>query len=356
MDVLTNAMDNLHKDGETRKMTEPLVSVKMITYNHAPYIARAIEGVLQQKTNFPFELVIGEDCSTDGTREIVFEYQRKHPSLIHVVASEKNLGAAANSRQTTEVCRGKYLAFCEGDDFWHDPSKLQKQVDYLEGHPECGLVYSSYDEYYPHLDKTIKDFIRYNCWEMPKSPTFLDFIEGTDKIGHGILTCTILLQRDIYDEVKASDPYLHLSGNFLMGDTQLWAELSTKTQLHYIAESLATHIMTEESATRSKDIKKVLRFSISHSEMMLYICNKYSAPSDIIAKHEAEWCRDAFWLAVYTRNGSLANEVRNRKKTLTWREWLRYCAAHNIVIHHAYLRAVYFRSLFRQKRDWKPWL
>ena len=71
-------------------MTEPLVSVKMITYNHAPYIARAIEGVLHQKTVFPFELVIGEDCSTDGTREIVFKYQRKHPDVIRVVASEKN--------------------------------------------------------------------------------------------------------------------------------------------------------------------------------------------------------------------------------------------------------------------------
>ena len=168
-------MDNLHKDGKPLKMTEPLVSVKMITYNHAPYIARAIEGVLQQKTNFPFELVIGEDCSTDGTREIVFEYQRKYPKLIRVVASEKNLGAAANSRQTTKVCRGKYLAFCEGDDFWHDPSKLQKQVDYLESHPECGLVYSSYDVYHPSLDKTIRDFIRYKGWEMPKSPTLYRF-------------------------------------------------------------------------------------------------------------------------------------------------------------------------------------
>lgn len=73
-------------------MPEPLVSVKMITYNHAPYIAQAIEGVLMQKTNFLFELVIGEDCSTDGTREIVFEYQKKYPDIIRVITSEHNVG------------------------------------------------------------------------------------------------------------------------------------------------------------------------------------------------------------------------------------------------------------------------
>jgi glycosyltransferase involved in cell wall biosynthesis len=73
-------------------MTDPLVSVKMITYNHAPYIAKAIEGVLNQKVNFPIELVIGEDCSTDGTREIVSDYQKKYPDIIRVITSDKNVG------------------------------------------------------------------------------------------------------------------------------------------------------------------------------------------------------------------------------------------------------------------------
>ena len=109
---------------------------------------------------------------------------------------------------------------------------------------------------------------------------------------------------------------MHSSGHFLMGDTQLWAEISTKTELHYIAESLATHVLTEESATRSKDIKKVLRFSISDLEMQLYLCHKYNAPSHIIAKHEARWCEDALQLAFLARNGRLANEVRSKKKTI----------------------------------------
>src|SRR5512137_2891725 len=116
---------------EDRDMSEPLVSVSMLTYNHAPYIAQAIEGVLRQKTNFAFELVIGEDCSTDGTREIVLAYAAEFPRVIRVITSERNVGSTKNSWRTFRACVGKYIAWCEGDDYWHDMGKLQLQFDYL---------------------------------------------------------------------------------------------------------------------------------------------------------------------------------------------------------------------------------
>ncbi len=92
-------------------MPAPLVSVKMVTYNHAPFIAQAIEGVLQQKTKFPFELVIGEDCSTDGTRELVFEYQKKHPDIIRVVTSDENVGMKKNGLARFSGLSGKVHCF-----------------------------------------------------------------------------------------------------------------------------------------------------------------------------------------------------------------------------------------------------
>ncbi len=109
--------------------SEPLVSVNTITFNHAPYIRTCIEGALMQKTNFPFEIVIGEDCSTDGTREIVFEYANNYPEKIRVITSDANVGAMENDKRTNFSCRGEYIAYCEGDDFWIDPLKLQKQYD-----------------------------------------------------------------------------------------------------------------------------------------------------------------------------------------------------------------------------------
>ena len=122
--------------------SEPLVSVNTITFNHAPYIRTCIEGALMQKTNFPFEIVIGEDCSTDGTREIVFEYANNYPEKIRVITSDANVGAMENDRRTNFSCRGEYIAYCEGDDFWIDPLKLQKQYDAaIEKDASMGCTY-----------------------------------------------------------------------------------------------------------------------------------------------------------------------------------------------------------------------
>jgi len=331
-------------------MKDPLVSVKMVTYNHAPYIARAIEGVLQQKVSFPIELVIGEDCSTDGTREIVFEYQKKYPDIIRVFTSDHNVGASQNYKRIRKPCRGRYIAFCEGDDYWHHPLKLQKQVDYLERHPECGLVYSSYDIYHVKSRKKITDFIKYRKWVIPKNPGISDFVEAKSVLGLAILTCTVTLRRSIYDQILESDPYLY-SGHFLMGDTQLWAEMANLIRVHYIPESLATHIITEESATRSKDKKKMLRFTVSCCELMLYLCNKYKLPSSMRNVHEVDWCDSSLRLAFHSRNAKLADEVRSKKKAFTWEEWLRYFGAKYLVMYHFCRLIALFPVLFRKRHN-----
>ncbi len=335
-------------------MTEPLVSVMMITYNHAPFIAQAIEGVLMQKTNFPFELIIGEDCSTDGTREIVFEYQKKHQDIIRVITSNKNVGAMKNSSRTMKAGRGKYIAYCEGDDYWQSPDKMQKQVDYLESHPECGLVYSSYDVYHIESNKMIKDFIRYKKWEMPKSASINDIIENRGGRSLGILTCAVMIRRTLCNQIIESDPFIHQNDKFPMGDTQLWAEVATKAQLHYIPESLSTHNIMEESATRSKDIKKRLRFQISCAEAMLYLCQKHKLPPNIINYHEASWCDASLRLAYHSRNGDLADEVRRKKKVFTWSESLKYYGAKYQWIYFVHQGASLCLNLFRKRHD--DWL
>jgi glycosyltransferase involved in cell wall biosynthesis len=113
---------------------KPIVSVKTITFNHAPYIRRCIESILMQKTTFPFELVIGEDCSTDGTRDIVLDYAKKYPDVIRIITSETNVGEIPNEIRTGLACQGEYIALCEGDDYWIDPLKLQKQYDVMLKH------------------------------------------------------------------------------------------------------------------------------------------------------------------------------------------------------------------------------
>ncbi len=129
---------------KTGANNELKVCVCMLTYNHENYIARAIEGVLMQQTNFPVELIIGEDCSTDNTRQVCFEYRERYPDKIRLRLPDKNIGMCKNLYETLAACDGKYIAMCEGDDYWTDPLKLQKQVDFLESHPDytiCGGRY-----------------------------------------------------------------------------------------------------------------------------------------------------------------------------------------------------------------------
>ncbi len=117
------------------------VSVAMITYNHKLFIAQAIESVLMQQTDFAVELVIGEDCSTDGTRAIVRDYGERYPERVRVLLPEHNLGMMLNFISVMNACSGQYVALLEGDDYWTDPSKLQKQADFLDAHPGCAICF-----------------------------------------------------------------------------------------------------------------------------------------------------------------------------------------------------------------------
>ncbi|MEO6613355.1 MAG: glycosyltransferase [Chitinophagaceae bacterium] len=115
------------------------ISVCMIAYNAQKYIAQAIDSILVQKTNFPFEIVIGDDGSKDDTRKICEDYAARFPGKIRYHYHEKNIGMMPNMIGTLQSCEGKYIAICEGDDYWADENKLQLQADFLDAHPDYSL-------------------------------------------------------------------------------------------------------------------------------------------------------------------------------------------------------------------------
>ena len=118
----------------------PVVSVLCTTYNHARFIRETLEGLLGQVTSFPFEVLVGDDCSTDKTAAIIAEYAARHPNLIAILRT-KNLGSIKNFSDLAARIRGEFVAFCEGDDYWTDPTKLQRQVDFLRDRPEFTLCF-----------------------------------------------------------------------------------------------------------------------------------------------------------------------------------------------------------------------
>lgn len=130
-----------------------MVSVGMLAYNHEKYIGKAIESIISQKCEFDFELVIAEDCSEDDTLNIVLDYQKRFPNVIRVISHEHNLGMVGNEIELAKALKGKYIAWCEGDDFWCDEHKLSKQIAYLEANND---IFATMHNVYVVDDKGVK--------------------------------------------------------------------------------------------------------------------------------------------------------------------------------------------------------
>ena len=200
-----------------------MVSVSMITYNHEKYIAEAIEGVVMQKTTFPFELIIGEDFSADNTRAICIEYQKKYPDIIKLRLNDPNQGMMLNWINNIESGEGKYIALCDGDDYWTNPYKLQKQVDFMEANPDFAVC--------SHKVHTLMCGVLDENIEMEK-----DILTTEDLINKdwGLLTASIFFRKDAH---KTPGWYYTVKN----GDYALQLIVSLSGKIKFLPEYMAVY-------------------------------------------------------------------------------------------------------------------
>lgn len=224
-------------------MSTIVVSIFILTYNQEKFIAQTIASILMQKTNFSFQLVIGEDCSDDKTRVICERYARDYVDKIKLLPSPcKNIGLIANYIRTIKECDGKYIAICDGDDYWIDENKLQKQVDYLESHPDFSIVYSKVRKLFPNGET--------------KDPPNFERIQNADfddLIFDNFIPSVSVLFRNIQNESS----YPNWINNFPYGDwpTYLWT-IKDAGKIHFLNESTAVYRM---DIGVSSQIRKVNR-------------------------------------------------------------------------------------------------
>ncbi len=204
---------------------KPLVSICCLTYNHAPYIRECLDGFIMQQTSFPFEVLVHDDASTDGTQDIIREYEAKYPDIMKPIYQTENQyskGVKVSLTYNFSRAQGKYIALCEGDDYWTDPLKLQKQVDFLESHPECSLTY--------HACKNIFEdgLTGWICGE--------DVKEEYDAVGifpYAFQTATTMFKKEVVD----SDIYKKTTAiNLLDGDMKLYLSASVVGKLMGVNE------------------------------------------------------------------------------------------------------------------------
>ena len=176
-------------------MNEPLVSVICNTYNHGPYIRQTLEGIMMQKTDFPYEVLVHDDASTDNTADIIREYEKKYPESIKPICQTENQRSRMVKIDKTfqfPRAKGCYLAYCEGDDYWTDPNKLQRQYDALEAHPELDMCAHSSTRLYPDgREILICDY---------KEPTVISAEEMILGGGLSINTCSLMLRKSIIEK------------------------------------------------------------------------------------------------------------------------------------------------------------
>lgn len=246
---------------------EIMVSVSCITFNHENYIAEAIESFVRQKTSFNYEILIHDDASIDKTAEIIRKYEKEYPELIKVIYQKENLYSKDVDVDdlNTERAKGKYIALCEGDDYWIDPYKLQKQVDYMEAHSECTLcVHAAY--IVNVMGKKIKP-IRANVGN--KIFSVEEVIEGG-----GGLFATNSMMYPRYLDLNKPDFYKKAP----VTDYPLVIYLALKGKVYYIDEYMAAYrkgVSGSWTNTEQSSLEKIIKH-VKNTEIMLDQLNQYT--------------------------------------------------------------------------------
>ncbi len=236
-----------------------MVSVLCLAYNHVNYIEKTIESIISQKTNFKFEIVIHDDASTDGTTEIIREYEKKYPDLIKLIYQTENQYSKAVPITYTYLypnARGKYVAFCECDDFWIDDNKLQKQVDFLEQNP--GFVACVHKYIVVDKNNNQQDIKTFGYYEEEGTYSLADFEKNELPSQLASLVC-----RNIFLDDKNGYPKTFLDVK-LAGDVKTYLYLLANGDIFRMGETMSVYRFVQEkggNSWSSRNYKKIKGYS-----------------------------------------------------------------------------------------------
>lgn len=219
------------------------VSVVILSYNQGKYLRQALEGVVLQKTNFSFEVIVADDCSTDDTLSVCRDFEAKY-SCIRVEQSDKNLGYSKNWERALSLGSGEYLAIFEGDDYWTDVLKLQKQVDYLDSHQECGLCYTDCDILNEDTNSLESEIF---------SNGICEFNSDDPMLSKGYAgNVTWMLRRETLDSMALAIPDKHPDVPWL-----LLYELCLHTTIFFLPENTGVWRRHKGSFSKEEDTRKM---------------------------------------------------------------------------------------------------
>ena len=273
-------------------MSDLILSVLVITYNQENFISQTLDSILNQKHGYRYEIVIGEDCSTDGTKRIVEEYAAKYPDVIRPVYNSPNKGLIRNYFDTLALCKGKYIMECAGDDWWLS-GKVAKQIEFMETHPDVGMCYGKVRQFLQERNKILwKNF-------GSKRETFDKLIEGND-----IPALTTCMRRSEFGRYVAEENPVEKP--WLMEDYPMWLWFSLQSRICFLNDTFAVYRVLVNSLSHFEKIDdKAMKFIKSAYEIKSYFLHKYKRESCI----DSDMNRELVWLMA-------TNSFYSRKQVL----------------------------------------
>jgi glycosyltransferase involved in cell wall biosynthesis len=248
------------------------VDIVMVTYNHERYIEQAINSVISQKTNFGFRLIIGDDYSTDSTLSICEKYAKKFPDKILLLKSDSNIGLIQNYRNCFNKCTADYICILEGDDYWIDDMKIDKQACFLNKHENIALIHSNYAMYIEKKKKYKKTHKSLSSYCINNQ----GFIYEKLITSNFICPLTVMFRRYFLDQVD----FLYLIDNEINTiDYVLWLNIALKSEIAYVNEVSGVYRISESSISNNSDFEKRIQFTDTRNKILYYFLNMYPASS-----------------------------------------------------------------------------
>lgn len=251
----------------------PLVSVVIPSYNRADTVSQTIKSIVNQQCDFDFEIIIGDDCSTDNAREVLTAFKSRYPDKIKLLFYDENMGLGANWATCVKHCRGKYIANCDNDDYWHNAQKLQLQVDFMEQYPQYGLCHTDYRVH----NRITGKITEHRGEDIPNTGN--DTIETRSQSGiNGFFVCcnaTVMYRKDVLLKYVNMDDFIKY--RFSLQDWNTWLLLAPFIEFGCLHVSTATFGIETYSITRPESIDKLEKRWQGQKACYKYICEKLPA-------------------------------------------------------------------------------
>ena len=239
-----------------------MFSVELTTYNQKEYIAQTIQSILNQQHDYKYEILISDDCSNDGTQEIIKDFQSKYPEIIKPVYNEHNLGAMKNYYSNIIRAKGKYIMGCAGDDYWL-PGKVKKQIDFMEKNKSFSVCYGN-AQVLNDKDKTITSMLGGN---------YMNFKELLSR-GNSIPALTLCIRTDFFSKyLKEIQPE---KKDWLMEDYPFLIYAAFESNIFFIDDIFAVYRVIDNSVSHQTDFSKRLNFEKSVYEIKKFFSDRYS--------------------------------------------------------------------------------